>query len=396
GGGSGGAVTVKRLGDGAAQVYFRVGDASWQALTLADGQGSFTATGQYEVAALCEDGDVLHLFKASVGYRDQVVFPCGNLSGPGTRAVRFEVTLPSAVGSQNLQAGDTLFVGTSSTTYTGTNPVTVDASGLRSGSGNAVLTLHRSVVSSAGASAAPYAYKVVAVGGSDTSVTVDATGWQAISPAKTLAVSLPAGLQGGGFVLHLKDAYLNPAVVGLAAPLPGGAVTGQYATLSSDGVYVGVYQATSPPSADRAESLVMVQDTEGGNWNATPPALWASGQFSVEGNTLTFSRTDARAFTVDLNGLASRVDGRPLGLRIFVQAASDGSTTYRIPVVPELNYELLENPETVRFSLQAVVQDRGLDLLGVPGVPTEAQVRGINVVLASRSGSYEGRSYTLP
>jgi len=395
GGGSGGVVTVKRLGDGAAQVYFRVGDAPWQALTLEGGQGSFSAAGEYEVAALCEGEGVLNLFKASVDYRNQVVFTCGLSRDPGTRAVGFVVTLPSAVGSQSLQEGDALFVGTNSATYTGTNPVSVEATGLRAGAGNAVLTLHRPTPSSAGVFAAPYAYKVVAVGEGETSVAVSADGWQAVTPTRTLTVGLPAGFQGGAFVLHLKDAHLNPATLGVAAPFPGNTVAGQYAPLFPDGVYVGFYQAASDPDLGDTALLTVVQDIEGGNWSVTPPAPWASGQFSVDGDALTFSRTDAKAFSVDLSGAAQRA-GSPLRLQVFVQAASGGSTTYRIPVIPELGYELLENPETVRFSLQAVVQDRGLDLLGAPGVPTEAQLRGIHVVLASRSGTYTGSSYTLP
>jgi len=52
-------VTVKQLRDGSSLVYYRVGSGSWQSLTLSGGQGTFTATGEYEVAARCDDGNIL-------------------------------------------------------------------------------------------------------------------------------------------------------------------------------------------------------------------------------------------------------------------------------------------------------------------------------------------------
>jgi hypothetical protein len=65
----------------------------------------------------------------------------------------------------------------------------------------------------------------------------------------------------------------------------------------------------------------VIQDTGGNDWNVIPPAPWTSGQFSVNGDTLTFARTDAKAFTAEFSGLAQRTGGTPLKLKIFVQAA---------------------------------------------------------------------------
>jgi hypothetical protein len=65
-------------------------------------------------------------------------------------------------------------------------------------------------------------------------------------------------------------------------------------------------------------------------------------------------------------------------------------------VVPGLDYELVNNPGTVDFSLKALVRDRSADLLGAPGFPTEAELSGIDVAIAEKRGVYSGSSYTLP
>jgi len=388
-------VTVKQLRDGSSLVYYRVGSGSWQSLTLSGGQGTFTATGEYEVAARCDDGNILYLFKASTSYRNQVTFFC-RLS-PGTRDVEFTVTLPSSVGGMSPQNGDMVFVGRNLRAYNGTDPVTVNAWDLKTGAGSVVITLHRPLSSSLGTpTTTPYGYKVVNLGPSDTSVTVDGRGWQAFTATRSLSASMPAGFdQGGAGVFHFRDAYLFPAVVGLVGPSEGSSVTSQYGLLPSGGVYVGSYVATKsgPGSSD---TLAVIRDTGGNNWNATPPTPWASGQFSVSGNTLTFTRGDAKAFTVELWNLAQRTGGIPLRLKIFVQAASGGNTTYRIPVVPGLDYELINNPGTVLFVLQALVRDRGADLFDNLIFSTEAELSGIDLAIAEKRGIYSGSSYTLP
>jgi hypothetical protein len=407
GGGSSTTVTVKQLGNGSSLVYYRVGSGNWQSLTLSGGQGTFTATGEYEVAARCDYDYTLHLFKASTSYRNQVAFTCGNVSGPSTRGVEFTVTLPSSVGGVSPQNGDGVFVGPDSPrTYTGTNPVTVNAENLKTGAGSVAITLHRPSLSPSGISTTPYGYKVVSLGASDTSVTVDGSGWQGFTSTRSLSASMPAGFQGGAFVIHFRDTYLTSAVVGLVVPSGGSSVTSQYGLLPSGGVYVGIYNAVKVDSFGSPDTtLTVARDTGGSDWSVTPPAPWASGQFSVSGDTLTFGRTDARAFNAELSGLAQRTGGTPVNLQIFVQAASSGSTTYRIPVVPGLDYELVNNPGTVYFSLEALVRDRGADLyllylsgdlLGAPGFPTEAELSGIDVAIAEKRGVYSGSSYTLP
>jgi len=397
GGGSSTTVTVKQLGNGSSLVYYRVGSGNWQSLTLSGGQGTFTATGEYEVAARCDYDYTLHLFKASTSYRNQVAFTCGNVSDPSTRGVDFTVTLPSSVGGVSPRRGDRVFVGQFGGDYEGTNPVTVYA-GLKTGAGSVAITLHRPSLSPSGISTTPYGYKVVSLGASDTSVTVDGSGWQGFASTRSLSASTPAGFyQGGALVFHFRDAYLSPAVVGLVVPSGGSSVTSRYGLLPSGGVYVGFYNAVKLDSFGSFDTtLAVIRDTRGNDWSVTLPAPWASGQFSVSGNTLTFTRTDARAFTVTFGGLVQRTGGMPLDLKIFVQAASSGNTTYQIPVVPGLDYGLINSPDTVRFSLQALVRDRGADFLNAPGFPTEAELSGIDVAIVEKRGVYSGSSYTLP
>ncbi len=393
--GSGTTVTVRRQGSGSSLVYYRVGSGSWQPLTLSGGQGTFTATGEYEVAARCDDDDTLHLFKVSTSYRNRVTFFCG--AGPGARDVDFTVTLPSDVGGTVPQSGDGVLVGPYSGTYNGTDPVTVNTRGLRAEAGGAVVTLHRPSLSPSGVSTAPYGYKVVSLEAGDASVTVDGSGWQPFASTRGLSASRPAGFDGAAaFVFHFSDTYLIPAAVGFAGPSGGGPVSGQYGLLPSGGIHVGLYSATRTGAT--ADTLLVIQDTGGSDWNPTPPVPWASGQFSVSGDVLTFARADARAFFAEFSGLARRTGGAPLRLKVFVQAASGGSTTYRIPTVPGLDYALVSNPGAVDFSLSAFVRDRGAEYAGAPDLLllTEAQVSGVDVVLAQKRGTYSGSDYTLP
>ena len=395
GSGSGTTVTVKQQGNGSSLVYYRVGGGSWQPLTLSGGQAAFTAAGEYEVAARCDEDSTLHLFKVSTSYQDRVTFFCG--SSPGARDVDFAVTLPSSVGGVNPQGGDAVFVGPYSGTYSGTDPVTVSARDLKAEAGSAVVTLHRPSPSPSGISTAPYGYKVVSLGASDTGVAVDESGWQAFTSTKSFSASKPGGFdQAGAFVFHFGDAYLIPALVGFAAPSGGGAVSGQYSLLPLNGVHVGLYSATKTGAT--ADTLLVIQDTGGGDWNPTPPVPWTSGQFSVNGNALTFARADARAFFAEFSGLARRTGGAPFKLKVFVQAASGGTTAYRIPTVPGLDYALVGNPSAVEFSLSAFVRDRGAEYASAPDLflLTEAQVSGIDVALAQKRGTYSGGSYTLP
>jgi len=393
--GAGTAVTVRQQGNGSSLVYYRVEGGGWHPLTLSGGQGTFTATGEYEVAARCDDSGTLHLFRVSTAYRDRVTFFCG--PGPGTRDVSFTVTLPSDVGGVLPRSGDMVFVGPYSGTYNGTDPVTVRALGLKAEAGSAVITLHRPSFSPSGISTAPYGYKVVSLGAGDTSVAVGGDGWQAFASTRDLSASTPAGFdRAGAFVLHFSDAYLVPVLVGLAWPSSGGSVSSQYGLLPSGGARVGLYSATREGAT--TDTLLVIQDTGGDDWNPTPPAPWTSGQFSVGGGTLTFARTDARAFFAEFSGLARRTGGAPLKLKVFVQAASGGSTTYRIPTVPGLDYSLASDPSAVDFSLWAFIRDRGAEYADTPDLflLAEAQVSGVDVVLAQRRGAYSGSDYTLP
>jgi hypothetical protein len=348
------------------------------------------------VAALCDYDNTLNLFKASTSYRNQVTFFCGPSSGI-TRNVEFTITLPSSVGSVSPQNGDIVSIGHSWGIYDGTNPLTVNAWALRAEAGNVVITLHRPLPSSSDIpTTTPYGYKVVSLGANDTSVIASSSGWRAFTSTKNLSISVPVGFQGGAEVFHFSDTYLTPARIGLVGSSDSSPTTGVYGLLPLGGVYVGLYICQQISNSDYSDILIAAQDTGGNDWNPIPPAPWVSGQFSVNGDTLTFTRTDAKAFAVEFWGLAQQTGGMPLRLKIFVQATSGGNTTYQIPVVPGLDYELINSPDTVYFFLRALVRDRGADFLDAPGYPTEAELSGIDVAIAQKNGTYSGSSYTLP
>jgi hypothetical protein len=396
-GGSGTTVTVKQLGSGSSVVYYRVGSGNWQPLTIFLGQGTFTATGEYEVAARCDNENTLNLFKASTSYQTQVPFSCP--PGPRTRSVRFTISLPSSVGGVRLQSNDWVVVGSTPQTYKGTNPMTVDVRRLKASAGAVIITLYRPSISTSGVSTTPYGYKVVSLGADDTSVLVDSRGWEAFTSTNTknLSISAPKGFNGVVLMSHVRDDYLGElwgvSVIGTAMVEGSTSVTGKYALLPWDGVYVAYYNAKGSDSS--TDTLTVIQDTGGNDWNVIPPAPWTSGQFSVNGDTLTFARTDAKAFTAEFSGLAQRTGGTPLKLKIFVQAAPNGNTTYQIPVIPDLDYRLISNPSSVNFYLRALVRDRGVEYLYALEF-TEELARGIDMVMAEREGTYLGSRYTLP
>jgi hypothetical protein len=396
GGGSGTTVTVKQLGSGSSMVYYRVGSGNWQPLTIFLGQGTFTATGEYEVAARCDNNNTLSLFKASTSYQTQVPFSCP--PGPSSRSVRFTITLPSSVGGVRPQSNDLVTVGSKLVTYKGTNPMTVDVEKLKASAGAVIITLYRFSILTSGVSLTPYGYKVVSLGADDTSVLVDSRGWEPFTSTNTknLSISAPKGFNGTAIMFHVKNDYLDNITIGTAVAEGSGSVTGKYGLFPWDGVYVALYQAKGSDSS--TGSLMVVQDTGGNDWNVIPPAPWTSGQFSVNGDTLTFARTDAKAFHAEFSGLAQRTGGTPLKLKIFVQAAPNGNTTYQIPVIPDLDYRLISNPGSVNFSLRALVRDRGgIEFLNTPGsFLTEELARGIDLAMAEREGTYLGSRYTLP
>jgi hypothetical protein len=393
-GGSSTTVTVKQYGSGPSVVYYRVESGNWRPLILSAGRGTFTANGEYEVAARCDSENTLSLFKASTAYRTQVPFSCP--PGPKTRDVTFDITLPSSVGGVSPESNDLVVVGSKFEVYEGIDPITVDVEGVLASTGGVVITLLRPSILTSGISLTPYGYKVVSLGAYDTSVLVDSRGWGAISPANTRSFSLsaPEGFTGIAPVFHIRNGYLGMVTVGNAYVESGASVASKYGLLPWDGVYVGYYEAVSSESS--GDTLKAIRDTGGGDWKPTLPAPWTSGQFSVNGDTLTFTRKDARAFVVEFSGLAQRTKGTPLKLEIFVQATPNRNTTYRIPVVPDLDYRLIGNPSVVNFSLKAFIQDRNVEFLHGFGPPSEAQAQGVDLVIAEREGAYFGSRYTLP
>jgi hypothetical protein len=392
--GSGTTVTVQQYGSGPSVVYYRVEGGDWRPLTLSAGRGAFTANGEYEVAARCDSENTLSLFKASTAYRTLVPFSCP--PGPEVRSVRFTITLSSSVGGVSPESGDLVVVGSKLKIYEGIDPITVNAEGLLTSAGGVVITLFRPSTSTSVVSHTPYGYKVVSLGANDTSVLVDSRGWEVISPTNTrsFSVSAPEGFAGTALVFHTRSGYLSMTTVGGAIVESGTSVTGKYGLLPWSGVYVGYYQAVSSESS--SDILKAFRDTGGGDWKPTLPAPWTSGQFSVKGGILTFTRKDAGAFVVEFSGLAQRTKGTPLKLEIFVQATPNKNTTYRIPVVPGLDYRLIGNPSAVNFSLKAFIRDRNLEFLYSFDPPSEAQARGIDLAIAERDGAYFGNEYTLP
>jgi len=380
GGGSGTTVTVKRYGSGSSVVYYRVGSGNWWPLTLSAGRGTFTADGEYEVAARCDSENTLSLFKASTAYQTQVPFSCP--PGPEARDVRFRIALPPSVGGVSPESDDLVAVGSKLEVYEGIDPITVDAEGLLTSAGGIVISLLRPSTSTSAVSYTPYGYKVVSLAADDTSVFVDSRRWEAIPPASTrsLSVFAPEGFTSTALVFHTRKGYLSMAIVGGAIVEGGASVTGKYGLLPWSGVYVGYYEAVSSESS--GDTLKAFRDTGGGDWKPTLPAPWTSGQFSVNGDTLTFTRKDAKAFLVEFSGLAQRTKGTPLKLEIFVQATPNKNTTYRIPVVPSLDYRLIGNPSAVNFSLKAFIRDRNLEFLYSFGPPSEAQAQGVDLVIA--------------
>jgi hypothetical protein len=312
------------------------------------------------------------------------------------RNVSFDIALPSSVGGVSPQSGDLVVVGPQFEAYEETDSVTVDTEGLLASAGGIVIMLIRPSSSDSVVSYTPYAYKVVSLGADDTSVPVDSKGWEAISPTNTrsLSASVPEGFTGTALVFHTRNGYLGMVTLGGANLESGASATSKYGLLPWSGVYVGYYEATSSESPN--DTLKVFQDTGGGNWKPTVPAPWASGQFAVKGGTLIFSRKDARAFTAEFSGLAQLSGGVPLNIEVFVQAAPDGNTTYRIPVVPDLDYKLIDNPSAVNFSIRALIRDRNIEFLYGFAPPSEALARGVDLVIAEREGAFFGSEYTLP
>ncbi|GAB1858746.1 hypothetical protein MHTCC0001_35860 [Flavobacteriaceae bacterium MHTCC 0001] len=389
GGGGGNTVTARQL-DSTPLVgaYYRVGNGSWQPLTFSGGRATFTATGDYEVAVRCQSGSsyaVVQLFKATVSQAKALSFA---FQVPWEGSFKtFQVNLPPNIGSYTIQPGDVVFVWGSSGAYTGSNPVSVTTE-LPDGTQDVLLAVLRATGGPPPTSVTPIGYKLV------TGLNVASGGaypggqicWQPFaSPRPICTLSLPSGYQGYAAVLFFRNGMKSATIVG---------EVNRYGTLSLSGKYLGLAQANA--SGNR---LGTYKDTGSNVWTPSFMSPCETGQFSVNGNALTFAHPDAQAYILSATGLlkdSTTNSSLRVGITVY---SSGGATTYQVPVVPGLNYTL-EDPDTrtVGFTLVAFRGDmtRAMTFFG-SRTPAESDLAGLDVALAERYGiSFSGSSYTLP
>jgi hypothetical protein len=389
GGGGSNTITVRQL-DAAPLVgaYYRTGGGSWQALSFTGGEATFTASGDYEVAVRCQGGNAadVQLFKATPALTRTVVFACGGGGLGGGSPKRFEVNLPASIGGTPVQAGDFVVVGESGQVYTGSNPVTLNPS-MPDGPQDVLLTVLRPV-GSPPTSVTPIGYKLVNLNLTGSGpFAVDAMGWQPFSAVRTITLNLPSGFSSGDqppLVYFFKDGMKVPSIVG---------GLDRYGTLATSGKYLGSAQARSSGGQD---SLFAFKETGGANWNVSFLAPWATGQFSVSGDTLTFNHPQAQAYVFYAYGFLKDSNTNS-SLSVEITLYGGGGASYTVPVVPGLSYGLAD-PATrsVSFSLNAFRGDPARFQNLLVGEFSESALAGLDLSWAQREGSFTGSSYTLP
>jgi hypothetical protein len=386
GGGGSNTITVRQL-DTAPLLgaYYRTGGGSWQALSFTGGEATFTASGDYEVAVRCRGGGLadVQLFKATPALTRTVVFNCGGGGSGGGSSKQFEVNLPASIGGTPVQAGDFVFVGGSSQEYTGSNPVTLYPS-MPDGPQDVLFTVLRPV-GSPSPSFTPIGYKLVNLNLTGPGpFAVDATGWQPFSAVRTITLNPPSGFDGRSQVFFFKDGMKVPSIVG---------GLDRYGTLATSGKYVGLAQAQSSGYRDQ---LFAIKETGGADWNVNFLAPWATGQFSVSGDTLTFNHPQAQAYVFSAYGFLEDSDTGS-SLRVEITLYGGRSASYTVPVVPGLSYRLAD-PATrsVSFTLNAFRGDPARFQNLLVGVFSESALAALDLSWAQRAGSFTGSSYTLP
>jgi hypothetical protein len=383
-GGGSNTITVRQL-DTAPLVgaYYRTGGGSWQALSFTGGEATFTASGDYEVAVRCRGGGLadVQLFKATPALTRTVVFACGGGGSGGGSPKRFEANLPASIGGTPVQAGDLVVVGLYAQGYTGSNPVTLNLS-MPDGPQDVLLTILRPV-GSPSPSVTPIGYKLVNLNLTGPGpFAVDATGWRPFSGVRTITLNPPSGFSGEPLVLFFKDGMKVPSIVG---------VLDRYGTLATSGKYLGL----APAQSGYQNQLLAIKETGGADWNVSFLAPWATGQFSVSGDTLTFNHPQAQGYLFFAEGfLKDSNTNSPL--RVEITLYGGGSASYTVPVVPGLSYGLAD-PATrsVTFFLNAFRGDFPR-YQNLQGGFSESALVGLDVSAAQRVGSFTGSSYTLP
>lgn len=414
GGGSSNTVTVRQTDSGPlVGAYYRVGGGSWQTLSFSNGQATFTATGDYEVAVRCQKGNymyaVVHLFKATVSQTNALSFPCAPSSSKAFTSRTFQVTAPTSIG---VQPGDVLVAGFIGNQYSGSNPVTVNETYFPDGPQEVLLTAFRVTGGSPPTSVTPIGYKLVnlnLVGGGP--FNVDATGWQPFVGTRAISgLNLPIGFStSGATVSFFRNGMKTDSIVG---------AFNQYGLLDQSGKYLGFVRASSDLYRyQKNESLLAIKETEGKDWIPNLMKPWPAGGFKVEGDTLTFNHPQAQAYLLGAVGLLED-NGTPLEAVIWIYPSGSGPTTYTLPVVQGLNYTLT-NPTTRSGGFNLVAGRGGAGVFrflenGVPinnlfeghtpiesffrsSTPTESELSGLDFALVYRPyESFSGASYTLP
>jgi hypothetical protein len=309
-----------------------------------------------------------------------VVFACGG-GGSGGGRKQFEVNLPASIGGTPVQAGDFVVVGLYAQGYTGSNPVTLNPS-MPDGPQDVLLTVLRPV-GSPPTSVTPIGYKLVNLNLTGSGpFAVDATGWRPFSGVRTITLNPPSGFSGEPLVLFFKDGMKVPSIVG---------GLDRYGTLATSGKYLGL----APAQSGYQNQLLAIKETGGADWNVSFLAPWATGQFSVSGDTLTFNHPQAQGYDFSAYGFLEDSDtGFPL--RVEITLYGGGSASYTVPVVPGLSYRLAD-PATrsVSFFLSAFRGDFPR-YQNLQGGFSESALAGLDVSAAQRQGSFTGSSYTLP
>jgi hypothetical protein len=326
----------------------------------------------------------VQLFKASPALTRTVVFNCGGGGSGGGSSKRFEVNLPASIGGTSVQSGDFVFVGGSSQNYTGSNPVTLYPY-MPDGPQDVLLTVLR-IVGSPPTSVTPIGYKLVNLNLTGSGpFAVNATGWQPFSAVRTITLNLPSGFNGASQVFFFKDGMKVPNIVG---------GLDRYGTLATSGKYLGLAQAQSSGYQDQ---LFAIKETGGADWNVSFLAPWATGQFSVSGDTLTFNHPQAQVYDFSAYGFLED-SNTGSSLRVEITLYGGGSASYTVPVVPGLSYGLAD-PATrsVSFTLNAFQGDPArFQNLFLGGGFSESALAGLDLSWAQRQGSFTGSSYTLP
>jgi len=392
GDGSGNTVTVRLTDPQNAfqKAYYRVGDGSWTQLTFTNGQATFQASGTYEVAVRCETE--VQFYKATRDRLPILPIACPQEDTPGTVSVTFNVSLPAQIGGITVQDGDAVVVTGNSFPFPVFNGQAIASASLPSGQQTVGLAVIRVDDPANPRDITPIGGKLVDLDIQEGQVySVDATGWQAFSARSISPVTPPSRYSGFVAVNFFKT--------GMKAFLTVGGIN-RYGTFPSGtgGKYLG-FAGYGNESLGR--SLLVFKDTGGNDWTPDLPSPWTTGQLSVNGTTFTFAYPSAQAFLLTVEGLLK--DGtNNTPLSVTVALLSEGSsTTYALPDLgAQLGYQVNPDGER-RIGVAAIV--RGLDtllnnpnLLGSGSVPTEDQLNGVDMALATASGSYTGNSYTLP